>query len=173
MKTREKSGDLLGVHIAGFALPDLQEYLLHHALGKLHRFQHPQRDGIDFPHVPMVQQCKSISKNLIQGFIIWVILHRLLRLNLFIAEMKKVPEHVEGCGATGWFNELTDSQEGFVGVPSGKVDEEVEKSVLEPTRIAKEKTLQQLIALTSTLNGLEMAGIEGVAAVNQKVDQIH
>lgn len=93
-------------------------------------------------------------------------------LNLFIVEMEKASEHVEGCGAMEWFNELKDSQDGFVEVQGGKVDEELEKSLLEPTRFAKEKTLQQLIALTNTLNGLEMAGIEGVTAVNQKVDQL-
>lgn len=93
-------------------------------------------------------------------------------LNLFFAEMEKATAYIDESGATEWYNELKDSQDAFVDVQGGKLDEEVEKSILEPTRIAKEKTLQQLIALTSTLNGLEMAGIEGVAPVNQKVDQL-
>ena len=93
-------------------------------------------------------------------------------LNLFIAEMEKANEYVTGCGAAEWLSELKDSQDHFVDVQGGKVDEEVEKSLLLPTREAKENTLQQLIALTSTLNGLESANIEGVTAVNQKIDQI-
>lgn len=93
-------------------------------------------------------------------------------LNLFFAEMDKATVHLEAISATEWLTELKTAQEEFALVHDGKVDEEVVKSLLEPTKMARENTFRQMVALTQTLNGLAIAGVEGIIPVNQKADQI-
>lgn len=93
-------------------------------------------------------------------------------LDLFIAEMEKAAQYIEAINATEWFGELKSAQKDFLGTHDEKTQEEVEKNVLIPTKEAKELTFSQLIAITHTLNGLAMAGMEGIADINQKVDQV-
>lgn len=93
-------------------------------------------------------------------------------LNIFFDEMEKASALVQGCGASEWMSELKTSQEAFLTVQGKQVNEEVEKKLLIPAKQAKAATFELLIGLVNVLNGLALAGVEGIADINMKVDQI-
>lgn len=93
-------------------------------------------------------------------------------LVLLFNEMSHVETELVAIGADAWLDELKATEDKFKAKQKGKLEEEVEKKALVLTKEAKEKTLAQIVALVQTLNGLEMAGIEGISELNKRIDQV-
>lgn len=93
-------------------------------------------------------------------------------LEVFFGEMAKVTAQLETISATEWLEEIKSAEADFQRKRKEKSNEEIEKKVLIPTKQAREHTTNQLITLCHLLNGLEMANIDGIAALNAQIDQI-
>lgn len=93
-------------------------------------------------------------------------------LVLLFNEMSKVNAELKAFGADAWLKELKEAEDAFIDTQMDKMNEELEKKVVILSKEAKEHTLALLMALTQTLNGLVMANIDGISALNERIDQV-
>ena len=95
-----------------------------------------------------------------------------MELTRFFTEMEKEAAHLTTIGATEWLNELKAAETAFLAQQGRKRAEETAKNVLVPIKEAREQVLNQLVTLVHILNGLEVVQTEGIAALNNEIDEV-
>ena len=93
-------------------------------------------------------------------------------MEVLFAALDKLEDQLAVIGAADWYSELKESEVAFHEIFSDKIQEETDKSKLVPTHEAREEVKDQLVGLTQILNGMESAGLDGIADLNAEIDTI-
>ena len=123
-------------------------------------------------HRATSQKIKNYVDHFDRGLVKFGYSRQSSELRLFFNELNKISAELSEIGATAWYEELKAAEDTFLELQKQRLDEEDSRKIVVVAKEVREKALDQISAIIQTLNGLEMANIEGVAPITVTLDNI-